>query len=646
MSSPLRPRLIRPVTSPFTTSARVPGSKSITNRALLIAGLAAGTSTLTGVLDADDTRAMAGAIASFGAEVEASWHTGTVRVRGIGESPIKGPLTLQANQSGTTGRFLLAVAATGTGAITVDGDEQLRTRPINDLTDALVSLGVRVEVPSPTRSLPAVVHAQELPGGEVALPGDISSQFASALLMAAPRMAQGLSVQLTGELVSTPYLDMTVEVMRAFGAEVTAFGETGFVVAPGRYEACDYAIEPDASAASYILAAAAITGSSVRLDGLSSESMQGDIEFAEVLAQMGSTIRHHADSIELTGPSQLIGVDADLRDFSDTVPTLAAVAAFASTPTTIRGVGFIRNKESDRIAATVTELNRVGIDAAETDDGMVIQPGPLQPAVVQTYDDHRIAMAFSVLGLRNPGTRIADPQCVAKTFPDFYQVLDGLHPDRQPLVIVIDGPAGAGKSTVAKAIAARLGLLVLDTGAMYRAVAHSAITRGIDLSDWDAVGDLTKVLRIELDGSTVLIDGSDATSVIRTAEVSQAVSIVAANPRVRAVLKNQQRSWMVAQDGGVAEGRDMGTVVFPNATLKIFMTAAIEERAKRRAAESIDFDYDAAVADLQRRDEVDSSRAADPLAEADDAVVIDSTHQSVEQIVDQVVELLGDLVRP
>ncbi len=641
-----RPRLIRPVTSPFDSSVRVPGSKSITNRALLIAGLAEGRSVLTGVLDADDTRAMAGAIADFGAVVEADWEAGEITVTGIGADPIKGPLTLNANQSGTTGRFLLAIAVTGTGAITIDGDAQLRDRPIGDLADALVALGARVETPSSTQSMPAVVHADGLTGGEVALPGNISSQFASALLMAAPRMLNGLSIELTGELVSTPYLDMTVEVMRAFGAEVSEVPGTGFVVAPGGYRACDYHIEPDASAASYMLAAAAITASTVQLEGLSSTSIQGDMEFAEILAQMGATVRHHADRIELTGPSQLIGVDADLRDFSDTVPTLAAVAAYASTPTTIRGVGFIRNKESDRIEATVTELRRVGIDASETENGMVINPGPLQPAVVQTYDDHRIAMAFSVLGLRNPGTRIANPDCVAKTFPNFYRALDGLHPDREPLVVVIDGPAGAGKSTVAKAIADRLGLLVLDTGAMYRAVAHSAITREVDLSDWDAVGDLTKVLRIELDGSTVLIDGADATQVIRTAEVSKAVSIVAANPRVRAVLKNQQRSWMVAQGGGVAEGRDMGTVVFPNATLKIFMTAAIEERAKRRAAESIDFDYDAAVADLQRRDEVDSSRAVDPLAEAPDAVVIDSTNQSVDQIVDHVVDLLGDLVRP
>ena len=641
-----RPRLIRPVTSPFDATARVPGSKSITNRALLVAGLASGTSTLSGVLDADDTRAMAGAITSLGAVVEADWPAGIVSVTGIGDSELAGPLTLDANQSGTTGRFLLAIAATGTGAITISGDEQLAARPMGDLVDALSSLGARVETPGATTSLPAVVHADNLVGGQVSLPGDISSQFASALLMAAPRMKDGLSIELTGELVSTPYLDMTVGVMRAFGAEVTEVAGNGFVVAPGTYVACDYSIEPDASAASYILAAAAITGSTVRLEGLCSESMQGDIEFAEVLSQMGATIRHEADALVLSGPSKLMGVDADLRDFSDTVPTLAAVAAYASTPTTIRGVGFIRNKESDRIAATVNELRRVGIDATETDDGMRITPGPLQPAVVQTYDDHRIAMAFSVLGLRNPGTRIADAGCVAKTFPNFYEVLDGLHPDREPLVVVIDGPAGAGKSTVAKAIADRLGLLVLDTGAMYRAVAHAAIARGVDLSDWDAVGDLTKVLRIELDGSQVLIDGADVTSVIRTAEVTKAVSIVAANPRVRAVLKNQQRSWMIAQDGGVAEGRDMGTVVFPNATLKIFMTAAIEVRAERRAAESIEFDYDAAVADLQRRDEVDSSRAADPLAEASDAVLIDSTDQTVDEIVDRVVELLGDLVRP
>ncbi len=640
------PRLIRPVTTPFSAVATVPGSKSITNRALLIAGLATGTSNLSGILDADDTRAMAQAIVGFGARAEVDWNTGTAKVTGIGAAPMAGPLTLDANQSGTTGRFLLAVAATGSGAITIDGDEQLRSRPVGDLTDALRDLGVRLESTSSTTELPIVVHADGLRGGEVQLPGDVSSQFASAILLAAPLSKEGVALTLSGELVSTPYLDMTVEVMRAFGATVDQYDGSKFVVAPGGYVACDYVIEPDASAASYMLAAAAITGSTVVVEGLSPLSLQGDVEFAEVLAQMGATVRHHGNSFELTGPSVLAGVDADLRDFSDTVPTLGVVAAFASTPTTIRGVGFIRNKESDRIAATVTELRRVGIDASETEDGMVIRPGPLEPAVVQTYDDHRIAMAFAVLGLRNPGTRIADSHCVAKTFPEFFAALDALHPDREPLVIVIDGPAGAGKSTVSKAIAERLGLMVLDTGAMYRAVALSALERQIDLGDWEAVGELTKSLRIELDGSDVRIDGTDVSAVIRTAKVSQAVSVVAANPHVRDVLKHQQRAWMSAQGGGVAEGRDMGTVVFPDATLKIFMTANIEERAKRRAAESVDFSFADALADLRRRDEVDSSRAHDPLAEADDAVVIDSTDLSVGEIVDKVVDLLGDLVRP
>ncbi len=639
-----RPRVIRPVTSPFDATAQIPGSKSLSNRALLLAGLAEGTSVLRGVLDADDTRAMAGAIESFGATVDADWETGTISITGIGGAP-SGPLSLDANQSGVTGRFLLAAAAVGSGAIEVTGDEQLRARPMTDLTGALTALGARLET-SATGGLPVTFASAGLTGGPVQLPGDVSSQFASALLLAGPLTAEGIDVQLEGEVVSTPYLDMTVEVMARFGVEVDAFGAARYGVPPGGYTACELTIEPDASAASYFLAAAAVTASTVRIEGLSTTSVQGDVEFAEVMAQMGATVRHRDNAIELVGPNQLVGVDIDMRDFSDTVPTLAAVAAFASTPTTIRGVGFIRHKESDRLAAMVTELGRVGVRAEETPDGMIIHPSVPQPSVVQTYDDHRIAMSMSVLGLRNPGTRIADPGCVAKTFPRFYEALEALHPDREPLVVVIDGPAGAGKSTVAKAIAERLGLLVLDTGAMYRSVAHSALTRGIDLKDWDAVGDLAAQLRIEVDAGQVLIDGVDATQVIRTAEVSQAVSVVAAQPRVRELLKHQFRSWMVAQGGGVAEGRDMGTVVFPEATLKIFMTADIEERAKRRAAESPDFSYESALADLGRRDEVDSSRAHDPLTEAEDAVTIDSTALSVEQIVDEVIELLADLVRP
>ncbi len=589
---------------------------------------------------------MAGAVAAFGATIDPDWESCSLRVTGLGGRKITGPLRLNAAQSGTTGRFLLAAAATGQGEIVIDGAEQLRGRPMTHLLDALVGLGVTVESLEEPGRLPQRVLATGIDGGVIELPGNVSSQFASALLLAAPLGRKALSMTLSGEIVSSPYLEMTVEVMRAFGAEVKSLPGNGFVVAPSGYQAADFLIEPDASAATYMMAAAAISASTVRIDGLSSSSVQGDVEFAEFLARMGATVRYRSDAIEVTGPSELLGVDVDLRDISDTVPTLAVVAAFASTPTIIRGVGFIREKESDRIAATVTELRRTGVAATETPDGLRIEPSGPQPAEIQTYDDHRIAMAFSILGLRVPGTRIADPSCVRKTFPGFYSSLEALTPNSDPLVVVIDGPAGAGKSTVSKAIARRLGLEVLDTGAMYRAVAHSALTRGIDLSDSAAVRKLSSDMRIEVNGSQVQIDGVDVSDVIRTAAVSQAVSVVAANPGVRAVLVREQRAWMIGQGGGVAEGRDMGTVVFPDATLKIYMTASIEERAKRRAEESVDLGYEAALADLQRRDSVDSSREHAPLAIADNAVVIDTTALSVQEIVAEVAAMLCAKTRP
>lgn len=642
----MAPRLITPLLESFDSVVTLPGSKSISNRALLVAGLAEGTSILHGLLDAQDTRAMAGAVEAFGAVVDTDWESDVTRITGLGAAPISGPLRLDARQSGTTGRFLLAAAATGRGEIVIDGDAQLRARPMIDLLDALAALGVSSESLDRPAGLPQRIAATGLKGGVIELPGNVSSQFASALLLAAPLANEPISLRLTGEVVSSPYLAMTVEVMRAFGASVEVRSDREFVVATGGYCATEFLVEPDASTASYMMAAAAISASKVRIDGLTNTSVQGDVEFAEVLGRMGALIEYPNGAIEVTGPSRLVGVDVDLRDFSDTVPTLAVVAAFASSTTTIRGVGFIRGKESDRIVATVTELRRAGIAATGMADGLIIEPSNPQPAEIQTYDDHRIAMAFSVLGLRVPGIRIANPECVAKTFPDFFDSFDALSLDRDPLVVVIDGPAGAGKSTVSKAIATRLGIEVLDTGAMYRAVAHAALSRGIDMADAVALQELTAKLSIEVDGPEVRIDGVDASNVIRTAAVSQAVSVVAANPGVREVLVREQRAWMLGKGGGVAEGRDMGTVVFPNATLKIYMTAAIEERAKRRAAESADFDYASALADLERRDAVDSSREHAPLTAASNAVAIDTTALSVDAIVDEVVALLSAKTRP
>jgi 3-phosphoshikimate 1-carboxyvinyltransferase len=289
---------------------------------------------------------------------------------------------------------------------------------VRPLLDALRSLGATVV----GDALPVTVRGP-LQGGTVRLPGDVSSQFLSGLLLAGPCVRGGLRVELTTPLVSAPYVAMTAAVMDAFGASVEGDGEA-WVVPEGRYRAATYAIEPDASAASYFFAAAVLTGGRVTVDGLGRGSVQGDLAFVDVLERMGAVVERGDDHTTVAAGPRLTGVDVDLSALSDTAQTLAAVAVFAESPTRVRGIGFVRGKETDRLAAVVHELRRCGVEADETDDGFVVHPGPPHPAVVETYDDHRMAMSFALLGLKVPGIEIADPECVAKTFPEFWSTFD------------------------------------------------------------------------------------------------------------------------------------------------------------------------------------------------------------------------------
>ena len=416
------PLPVAPADRPVDATVELPGSKSITNRALICAALASGSSTLRGWLDADDTRAMIGALRNLGIDVRTGVD-GALLVGGDGPEPRV--VSVDARQSGTTSRFLLPMLALDGTARRIDGDEQLRVRPMGEAFDALRSLGARVEAEGVPGFLPAVVEGP-LRGGEVELAGDVSSQFLSGLLLAGPHMPNGLQVTVTTELVSRPYVDMTVAVMRAFGADVTQTDDRSWAIEPKRYTGTDHTVEPDASAASYAWAAAVVTGGAVTVEGLHRGSLQGDVAFAEVLGQMGAEVRWDDDAVTVAAGHELRGIDVDMAQLSDTVPTLAVVAAGAEGPTTIDHVGFIRHKETDRIAAVVAELARCGVGAEETSDGLRIIPGPVQPAVVQTYRDHRMAMAFGVLGLRADGIQIADPGCVAKTFPGFWELLDRL----------------------------------------------------------------------------------------------------------------------------------------------------------------------------------------------------------------------------
>ena len=414
---------VEPVAGPLDATVVVPGSKSVTNRALACAALASGTSTLTNALVADDTEAMADCLRRLGVAVTAEGDGTTLVVEGCGGAIPAASSTLDVRASGTTARFVAPLAALGKGRFVLDGTHRMRERPMADLVSALRALGVAVT----GEHLPLVIDADGLAGGTVAIAANVSSQFASGLLLAGPAMTRGLQLRLTTEPVSRPYLELTVDVMRSFGASVAVDeSHLGYDVAAGGYRAVRYAVEPDASAAAYFFAAAAICGGRVTVPGLGRRSHQGDLGFVGLLARMGATVQQDDAGTTVIGARPLHGVEADLSGLSDTAATLAVTAAFASTPTRVTGIGFTRAKESDRVGGVVTELRRLGIDAVEEPDGFVVRPGPFHPGRVQTYDDHRMAMSFALVGLRVPGIEIADPGCVAKTFPGFFQVLDSL----------------------------------------------------------------------------------------------------------------------------------------------------------------------------------------------------------------------------
>lgn len=416
------PLAIAPLTAAPDVDVVLPGSKSITNRALVCAALAAGRSTLRGALFADDTLAMLSVLDGLGITADADEEATTIVVDGCGGELPGVEAEVNANQSGTTARFAVPLAALGEAPVVVDAHPQMRGRPMGDQFAALRTMGVTIEELGDVDRLPARITGP-IAGSETSLPGDTSSQFITGLLLAGG--ASSMRVSLTGEIISRPYIEMTGAVMTAFGADVDDDGDRTWTVGGG-YTGTDFRIEPDASAASYFLAAAAITGGRVRVTGLGRDALQGDVAFAEVLGQMGCSVEIGDDFVEVSGRAHR-GIDVDLSDISDTAPTLAVVAAFADSPTRVDGIGFIRDKESDRVAGPVTELRRAGVDAEEHDDGFVIRPDGLpNPVAFHTYDDHRMAMAFALVGLVVDGVEIRDPGCVAKTFPGFFTALDQL----------------------------------------------------------------------------------------------------------------------------------------------------------------------------------------------------------------------------
>jgi 3-phosphoshikimate 1-carboxyvinyltransferase len=417
---------IIPIDHPLDATVRVPGSKSLTNRALLIASLAKGTTRLRNALFSDDSCYFAKALQTLGFELQLDEAMSEMTVTGLGGHIPSKNAELFIGNAGTAARFLSAFLTLGNGEYVVDGDSRMRERPIQDLIEALNQLGVEVEAKN--NCPPVQIFARGLPGGKTTIAGNVSSQFLSALLMVAPYARSAIEVEVTTELNSKPYVDMTIGVMKDFGVHVERHGYERFIIQPSLFSPLSsYSIESDASAASYFFAAPAICGGTIRVDHISRNSKQGDIAFLEILEQMGCTIQEVQNMIEVTGTGTLIGIDINLRDLPDTAQTLAVIAPFASSPTRIRGIASARVKETDRVHATCTELARLGVRVEEHEDGMTIYPcGEIMPAVIQTYNDHRMAMAFSLIGLRSDGVSIENPACVSKTFPNFFDVLDTL----------------------------------------------------------------------------------------------------------------------------------------------------------------------------------------------------------------------------
>ncbi len=423
----------KPVSRPLEATVTIPGSKSITNRAFITAAMADGTSILKGILLAEDTRLMIDALRVLGVGVTVDEESCTAEITGCGGRIPEDEAKIFVGNAGTVMRFCTAMVATAFGRYEFDGVERMRQRPIGPLGDALQRLGGGIEYLDREGFPPIMVHAKGLCGGEVTLDSPESSQFVSAILLATPFAGQDVLIEVSG-VRSKPYLRMTTAVMDAFGAAVIEqFDDHGakFIVeTPQRYAATTYAVEPDASNANYFLAAAAVAGGRVRVQGLGGPSIQGDVRFIDVLERMGCSIEHSATTMTVIGPEQgkrLGAVEIDLNDMPDMVPTLAVLALFADGPTTIRNVANLRLKETDRIAALRTELTKLGAKVEEYPDGLrITPPRSIIPATIDTYDDHRMAMSFALVGLVVPGMVINNPECCAKTFPDYFQRIEGL----------------------------------------------------------------------------------------------------------------------------------------------------------------------------------------------------------------------------
>jgi 3-phosphoshikimate 1-carboxyvinyltransferase len=637
-------------------SVRLPGSKSISNRCLLLAALAEGVTQIHDLLASDDVDRMLEALAALGVQVERGSQPNQFRVHGCaGAFPVK-QADLFLGNAGTAFRPLTAVLALSDGHYRLSGVPRMHERPIGDLVDALRALGADIRYAGrdgfpPLQIAPGVISA----GAVTRVRGDVSSQFLTALLMALPLRAQESVIEVVGALISKPYVEITLDLMQRFGVRVQREGWSRFTIPAGQRYMSPGAlfVEGDASSASYFLAAGAIGGGPVRVEGVGRASIQGDVRFAEALAALGARIQAGDNWIEACAPAQgrLRAFDLDLNHIPDAAMTLAVVALFTDGTCRLRNVASWRVKETDRLAAMATELRKVGAEVEEGADYLAVTPpraSCLVPgAAIDTYDDHRMAMCFALVALGGVPVRINDPKCVAKTFPDFFERYRSITAPAAP-VIAVDGPSASGKGTVARQVAQRLGFAFLDSGALYRLVALAALREGINPGDEPPVARIARDLDCSFQGDAILLAGQPVTEAIRGEDVSAASSRVAALPGVRAALLGRQRGFR-RSPGLVADGRDMGSVVFPDAVLKVFLTASPEERARRRHKQLIEKGIDATLPDLlqdiNQRDARDAGRGAAPLKRCEDARLLDTTGLSVEQAVQQVLQWYAEALK-
>ena len=639
----------------------LPGSKSISNRVLLLSALCDGTTTLHDVLDSDDTRVMLQALRSLGCEVDTA--DGCVRIGGLGGHLGVRQAELFLGNAGTAMRPLTAALAVLGGAFELRGVPRMHERPIGDLVDALRQLGCEIDYLGNPGYPPLRIGTPHLSLEQpISVRGDVSSQFLTALLMALPLVAsRDIVIVVQGELISKPYIAITLNLLARFGVQVQRDGWSRFTIAAGSrlVSPGELHVEADASSASYFIALGAIapgSGQPLRIQGVGADSIQGDIRFIEAARAMGANVVSGPNWLEVSAPAKnagagLLPIDLDCNHIPDAAMTLAVMALYANGTSTLRNIASWRVKETDRLAAMATELRKFGAAVDEGSDFIRITPpqGPSdwRAACVDTYDDHRMAMCLSLAAFNPAGlpVRIREPQCVAKTFPDYFETLFSVvqTPLERIPVLCVDGPTASGKGTLAAELAQRLGYRFLDSGALYRITALVATRAGLplDASGEAAIAALVTSLQIRFDAGCILLGDENVSDLVRTEAMGMNASKVSTLAQVRSALIELQHA---AQrlPGLVADGRDMGTVIFPQAPLKVFLTASAARRAERRHKQLISKGFSATLAslraDLEARDASDTGRSTAPLKPAQDARLLDNSDLTVQASVDQVLE--------